>query len=264
MHSKNGSDGFAKRGGPRRFLRAVPPAIALVAVGTLVTVQLATPTAVASIQTEPSPIERLATLLEVGYDTDTLLAGGLLTADVRTFYEAAMLETASIDSVAASLAAFRDAQSDLQDVDTEIRRLGLDDTRESDRASARSAVEAAETALNDAEASLAAAIADELDAQVAIGVLNEISTVASRRHWQIPVAWRLANFADDDAVKAAERLAAKVRTDPDAQLSATQAGLLGSIVNNADVSGATFRVQSGATAALQALSGFVADLQSGQ
>jgi len=248
----------------RHLARVAPPALAMLVVGVVATYQLALPSASAAQPAEPAPIERLGTLLEVGYDTDTLLAGGLAPAGVRGFYEAGMLETTAIDAVSAALVNLKDERSALREIEAEIRRLGLDDVRDTDRASSRTAVEAAEDALVAAEAALASAISDRLDGQVDQGVLDEIALVATRRGWAVPAAWRLRDFVDDDAVKDAERLAAKVRTDPDADLSADQAGLLAAITGDADVSAAGFRVESGSQVTQQSFMQYVTDLQSGE
>ena len=247
-----------------RTLRILPPALALTVVGAITVVQLAPPAAVASQHAQQTPIERLNTLVTSGYETDTLLAAGFTTAQINTFYTAAMTESDAIDAFAAKTIAAHHATKQLKDATAAVRQFGLDDDLEAARVLAEANLATAESELVDAEEDLATAIADELDGDVSATVLTNLRTLVGNRDRALPTAWRLAVLNSDDEIKLAERLAAKVGADPNAPLSSEQASLLAAITGNADVSAAAFRVESGSNAARVTLMQYMVQLKDGQ
>lgn len=263
-HARRTSDSPSATNTRRRSRsRVIPPVIALTAIAGITVFQLTPPAAVAAQVVEPTAMERLGTLLDAGYTTDALLAAGVPVGQVGAVYTAVMQETQAIDNAAGALQGLREATTDLDAVVDEIRRLGLDDARDTTRATARATKETAETTLETAETDLAEVIGDRLEGVVPVGVLDDLRVITANRAWDVPTSWRLAPLTTEDQVEHAEWLAAKVAADPDAQLASDQSALLSSITGDAGVSAAAFRVSSGQDGAQQAFLQYVTQLQGG-
>lgn len=243
------------------FLKCTPPTLAVLAIAAAATYQLAPRTVVAGSHSSETDFDRFANVLTAGYDTDTLLAAGVPLSSIEAFYGACLRVSPAVGAFATAQTQFSSAKTELERVRDEIRKVGLTDALATERVAASADLDSAENNLLQAESDLAASIGSEAGSLLTQETWGHLRLMTARRAWQVPAAWRLANVTSDDDVRRAERLAAIIESNPDAELNQLDAAFLAAIQGHPDVAAASFRIESESTAGQLALTRFVASLE---